>query len=103
LVTYIGDYAFGYCTGLTSINIPSSVTTIGDYAFEFCSGLVSIYAYPVTPVDLSSSLNVFYFIYKETCVLYTPVSSLSAYKKAPVWEDFIYFNALTSISTNGND
>ena len=38
----IADSAFGYCSGLTSITIPNSVTSIGIYAFENCSGLTSI-------------------------------------------------------------
>lgn len=41
-VTYIGDYAFSYCSGLTSITIPDSVSTIGDYAFNSCYELTSI-------------------------------------------------------------
>ncbi|MEE3412385.1 MAG: leucine-rich repeat protein [Bacteroidales bacterium] len=41
-VTSIGSYAFGYCTGLTSITIPNSVTTIGGGAFYHCTGLTSI-------------------------------------------------------------
>ncbi len=41
-VTSIGDYAFLYCTGLTSVTIPNSVTSIGDEAFYGCSGLTSI-------------------------------------------------------------
>ena len=32
----IGNYAFSYCTSLSSIIIPNSVTTIGDYAFDWC-------------------------------------------------------------------
>lgn len=36
-VTYIGDYAFEGCSGLTSINIPVSVTYIGKYVFLFCN------------------------------------------------------------------
>ena len=34
--------AFAYCSGLTSINIPNSVTSIGRSAFSGCSGLISI-------------------------------------------------------------
>ena len=41
-VTSIGDYAFYWCTGLTSINIPNSVTEIGYDAFDGCTGLTSI-------------------------------------------------------------
>ena len=40
-VTSIGDNAFEYCIGLTSVNIPNSVTSIGKYAFDGCSGLIS--------------------------------------------------------------
>ena len=41
-VTSIGDYAFFYCDGLTSITIGNSVTSIGDDAFRQCSGLTSV-------------------------------------------------------------
>ena len=41
-VTSIGEWAFEYCSGLTSVTIPNSVTSIGDYAFRGCSGLTSV-------------------------------------------------------------
>ena len=41
-VTSLGDYAFSWCPGLTSITIPKSVTSIGEQAFSDCSALTSI-------------------------------------------------------------
>ena len=41
-VTSIGDYAFYLCHSLNSIEIPNSVTSIGDYAFRECSSLNNI-------------------------------------------------------------
>ena len=41
-VDYIPGYAFQYCTGLTSISIPNSVTEIGHYAFRNCTHLENI-------------------------------------------------------------
>jgi hypothetical protein len=41
-VTSIGDYAFSYCSNLTSVSIPSSVTSIGGSAFLGCSSLTSV-------------------------------------------------------------
>lgn len=41
-VTKIDDYAFFYCTALTKITIPSTVTTLGECVFFGCTGLISI-------------------------------------------------------------
>ena len=41
-VTDIGNNAFSFCDGLTSITIPNSVTSIGAWAFNGCSGLTSV-------------------------------------------------------------
>ena len=38
----MSERCFEWCSGLTSITIPSSVTSLGDGCFSFCSGLTSI-------------------------------------------------------------
>ena len=42
VVTSLGNECFSYCSGLTSVNIPSSVTSLGSGCFEGCSGLTSV-------------------------------------------------------------
>jgi hypothetical protein len=44
-VTSIGDFAFAYCEGLTSITIPDSVASIGKDAFMQCVNLETIAGY----------------------------------------------------------
>lgn len=39
---YIGEMAFDFCSGLTSLTIPKAVTTIGTTAFADCTGLTSV-------------------------------------------------------------
>lgn len=41
-ITEIGSSTFSGCTGLTSINIPETITKIGSSAFSGCTGLTSI-------------------------------------------------------------
>ena len=38
----IGEYAFAYCSGLTSLTLPDGITSIGISAFAYCSGLTSL-------------------------------------------------------------
>ena len=38
----IGEYAFAYCSGLTSLTLPAGITSISNGAFKGCSGLTSL-------------------------------------------------------------
>lgn len=49
-LTTIGEYAFYNCTRLTSITFENGLTTIGKYAFQYCTGLTSL----VFPESLTS-------------------------------------------------
>ena len=56
-VTSIGNYAFLYCSSLTTITIPEGVTSIGDGTFGWCSSLTSI----IIPKGVTSiGTNAFY-------------------------------------------
>ena len=41
-VRRIENWAFYYCTNITSVTIPNSVTRIGNYAFKGCSAMSSV-------------------------------------------------------------
>jgi hypothetical protein len=41
-VTEIGDWAFGYCSNLTLVNIPNSIKNIKSFAFCGCTGLKTV-------------------------------------------------------------
>ena len=41
-LTYVGELAFIRCNSLTSISIPTGVTWIGSNAFAYCHGLTSV-------------------------------------------------------------
>ena len=72
-VTHIGDGAFSGCSSLTSINIPSSVTSIGNNAFLSCSSLTSITVNESNPVyDSRDNCNA--IIHTESGTLITGCS-----------------------------
>ena len=60
-VTSIGNYAFGYCSGLINVTIPNSVTNIGIYAFCGCNGLASV----TVPNSVTSIENQAFYLVKN--------------------------------------
>ena len=82
-----------YCEGtpLEALILGTSVKNIGESAFsafwEESARLSVIYSYATTP-PVCADDNVFNNINKQTCKLYVPVGTASAYKNAKTWKDF---------------
>ena len=83
----MGKHVFNTCTNLISIELPSDLQSIGDSAFNNCTSLSSIRVKATTPPSLGT--GVFSSVNKAMCVLYVPTGSLSAYKAADQWKDFL--------------
>lgn len=113
-VTAIGDKAFSFCTGLTSVIIPGSVTSIEARAFIGCTDLTSV-TIPASVKNIGLSTfwqcsalndiyskirypdewnltcgdNLFYCVPVETCVLHVPKGCASYYREQEQWKDFV--------------
>lgn len=96
LVKSLDAYAFYACDSLKSVNIGKSVTTIGSNCFAFCYALNKITATNPIPVILDASSYYFYGVNKSNCGLFVPDGSLTAYKAATVWKDFLNMSEITT-------
>ncbi len=81
-VTKIGNSAFGNCSNLTSIKIPSSVTSIGSTAFYNCYNLTKI-----TIPESVTSIDDYAFEWCDKLVIYCEAKS-----KPSEWSG--YWNSL---------
>ena len=100
-MTSIGDSAFEYCSSLTSIEIPNSVTCIRDSVFLGCKSLTSIeisnsvknfgrnafwgctnlkeiHLRNEHPEDIEIEVHAFYGL--TDCTLYVPIGTGYAYR-----------------------
>ena len=86
-VISIGDWAFNTCDNLTSITIGNSVSSIGEFAFSDCPKLSSVVCYAPIPPTLKE--NVFRGVVYSKVPLHVPTGSISNYAKRDKWKDFL--------------
>ncbi|WP_321517396.1 leucine-rich repeat protein [uncultured Bacteroides sp.] len=73
-------------SNITSVTIPKSVTFIGQYIFYSCKGLTKIYCKALKPLKISP--DAFNGMDKINCKLYVPKGTSAAYKSAAYWSEF---------------
>ena len=106
-VTVIGDGAFKNNQYLTQITIPSTINKIGDGAFAGCVNLAVIIIHVENPIDIAhvrtraGSSSVFEGVDMETCILYVPDNSVTAYKAADGWKDFKNILPISTLGIQG--
>lgn len=80
------EYRFCYaCSGLLTVNLPSTITKIYGESFANCTSLQSITILATTPPAL---MNVSAFLYTNDCPIYVPSGSVDTYKAASRWSDY---------------
>ena len=91
-VTSIGGYAFSYCSGLTSITIPNSVTSIGYAAFEGADipTVISLIENPFKITGKTSDYRTFSQNTFLNATLYVPKGTIEKYKATDGWKDFLF-------------
>ena len=85
-VTSIGSQAFYGCSGLTSVTIPNSVTDIYSEAFAKCSKLENVYCYAENISFIED--YIFSESYIEYATLHVPSSAISYYQTTEPWSGF---------------
>jgi len=98
-VKSIGGGVFLKCYSLTYVSLPSSLTSISYQTFSDCRNISIIYAYPTTPIALTDN-STFYSVDKNTCILYVPKGSLTAYQQADQWKDFLNIKEMIQTAVN---
>ena len=92
-ITSIGEFAFSGCSGLTSLTLPAGITSIGEFAFSYCSGLTSIYVYAEKVPRIGR--YAFEGCASRKCTLYVPKGTYDNYRLSELgyFENIVEFDA----------
>ena len=85
------------CSGLTSLTLPAGITSIGEFAFSYCSGLTSIYVYAEKVPRIGR--YAFEGCASRKCTLYVPKGTYDNYRLS----EFGYFENIVEFDATGID
>lgn len=91
-VVGVYDYAFYNC-GVTSVDLPNTVTSIGSQAFYNCKHLAKVTSRAINPPDTYYSFKGDYYssdVIYNNATLYVPNESLEAYRAHEEWGRFTH-------------
>ena len=94
-LTSLNSYEFYFCSSLSSISLPNTVTLISDEAFSGCIGLSSITSLAATPPTLGN--NVFDGV-PNTVIVNVLSCSIDDYQSATGWNSFSNYDEIFSDS-----
>ena len=87
-VTTIGELAFGYCSNIRELTIGESVASIGNYAFRECYSLEKVTSHIAAENLFAINEYVFFFIDLGSCTLYVPKGAKDTYAATEGWNAF---------------
>ena len=96
-VTTLEKYAFYACSDLETVIIPKTMISIGPKAFSDCYAIKEIQVQNPTPPTITTTT-----FSEETeidATLYVPSGSLSLYKEAPYWKNFLNIKEIGSTTS----
>lgn len=88
-VSVIGGSVFRSLDKLTEVTVPEGVVSIGQWAFGWCTGLKILNMNPKSPPYLQSETFIDNSSEKvQMQVIYVPTENVEAYKTAELWSNF---------------
>ncbi len=85
----IESWAMYKIPSLTSLSLPSGLTNIGTGGLSVLPNLSSLTCSADSPAFITLGEYIFYGIPKNTCTLFVPAGSESAYRAADKWKEFM--------------
>lgn len=84
---------------LKTIILPNSLTAIQKESFRGCSNLRQITCSNLTPINLTSSPDVFLNVDHFLCILFVPNGTTTIYRASNQWKDFFTITSPTTTDT----